>query len=311
MIRMIIRSGLVVAVAAGITSCIGGSGAGQPVTGAAIGNVMSTVATNVLNKLPTSNTAPNPPATGVGLSWRRDGGSVYASVAADCETMTPSTPTDADADGIALQKSSVFNCTDQISGGNSLTRKGSMTVRDLNDAVAGVAGGMSVDFNITQFDYVDNTSGTHYTNSFVGNWKFSGLSGSTLTSSSEFGGHTGIDQTSGIDVDYDYTYTWNWTQTPDNTAAPWNTGKTAFEGMFRMSGLFDIEDHSGNHTQGTGSYKVKYYSQNLQYDTACAKWYRSGSVFINDYNNSTFEIRYNCATAKFYVNGIESTAYTP
>jgi hypothetical protein len=305
----LLKLSFVAVTAAGLASC-GGNG-GQPLTTTSIPIVMGQFKSQLLGKLPTSNTV-NPtsflPVSGASTNSN-------ASIkAADCETSTPNPVTDADHDDIALLKTSTFNCSDFTSGTNTYSRKGSYTVKDLDDTTAGVLGGMQVDFALERYDYKDNASGEEYHGSYNGFWKYTSDGGGTLNSTSEFRGTFYFSSPNlSFAPDYEYAYTWNWTQTPTNPASghEWDAGSTSLSGTWSMSGTFVFEDHSGNHEKMTGTYEIKYYSKDLKYDTTCTSWWRSGSYFVDDYNGNIIEVRYACSTAELYVNGVKSDIWTP
>jgi len=289
---------------AGLTSC-GGSGA-QPLSGQAVGTVLGALNT-VLGNLPRSNSAPTLPITGASTAAM----SGPTAAATDCETVAPAVPVDADADGIALTKVGTFDCTNTTVGTNVWTRKGSFEVTDLDDTVAGIAGGLRVDYNITAYSYEDLTSGSKYVASYDGFWE-SMLDGSTWQSVADVTGRSGYTSTTyNYITDYTFQYTWEWTQTPDNSGAPFTMGAQQFSGTYRLSGKFMNESHSGAKSQGEGTFELEYYSQNLRYDSACSKWYTSGSIFIEDFSGNVFEVRYACASAQLYINGVASDTWAP
>lgn len=297
--------GLLIPIAAlSMLSC-GGNG-GQPLNAGTAATVLSNLNT-ILAGLPRTNTALSLPVTGATTM-----NSVKAS-ATDCETVTPTTPVDADSDNIAAEKTATFDCSDFTSGTGTYTRKGTYTVKDGDDTVAGMLGGMSVTFNITDYKFTDTTSGEVSNGAYSGFWKYIGDSSGKLTSTSDFTGRNYFESpTYDFVTDYTYNYTWDWSMTPDSSATPFDSGAQNFSGTYSMSGKFSAEDASGNHYQHDGTWTVKYYSKNLTYkDTGtCTKFYNTGSIFVED-GNGTFEIRYNCTTAELYVNGVKSDWWTP
>lgn len=297
--KSILKLMAVAPVFAATLSC-GGPG-GEPLTARSISAVMGGLG-QALQKLPSSNTTPSLPVSGVTTS-------AVGPFAVTCETVSPTTVVDADSDGIAATKSSTFDCTDFASGGERLTRQGSITVTDKNEAVDGVLGGLKVDFNITKFNLVD-TSGKLFENSYVGHWEYTGGSGGQVSSTADFSGLVRYESSS-FSNNYTYNYTWIWSLTPTDAGNPWAAGQVSVSGAFVLSGDFVYEDSNGNRSQQNGSFAINYYSQNLKYDTTCAKFYQSGSFFVSDGNGTLMEIRYACSTAKFYVNAVESTLYTP
>lgn len=307
----LLKLSLVVVTTAGLASC-GGDG-NQPLTAAAIPIVMGQFKSQVLGKLPTSNTV-NPssflPVSGATTN------SKVSIKAADCETSTPNPVVDGDHDDIALLKTSTFDCTDKSSGTYVYNRKGSYVVKDLDDTKAGVSGGMQVDFAIDRYDWIDNSTGEESHGSYNGFWKYIADGAGGLVSTSEFRG-TYYFSSPNLDFapNYDYAYTWNWTQTPTDPTAghEWDAGSISTSGTWSMSGTFVSENHATNkHEKMTGTYATKYYSKDLKYDSTCSPyWFRSGSYFFDDYNNNILEIRYTCTTAEFYVNGVKSDIWNP
>lgn len=301
----LLKLSLILLSAAGVASC-GGNG-GQPLTTTSIPTLLGQLNTSVLSKIPTSNTlaASSLPVSGATLN---SGARIKA---ADCETSTPASTTDADSDGIALTKTSTFNCTEQTIGTYKYTRQGSYTVTDLDDTKAGLLGGIQVVYNLGKYNYVDLSDNTVHDNSYEGSWSFKPNGNGGVSSTSSFSGSTRSTSTSlSYAIDYDYGYTWDWSMTPTSAAAPWDAGTMSFSGTFSMSGTFSHENSSGVQSAYTGSYVVKHASKNLVYDKNCTKYFSSGSVFIDDYNSNILEIRYACSTAKLYVNGVESDLYT-
>ncbi|MGE3759807.1 MAG: hypothetical protein AB7H97_18720 [Pseudobdellovibrionaceae bacterium] len=301
----LLKLGLVLFSVAGVASC-GGNG-GQPLTTTSIPTLLSNLNTSVLSKIPTSNTfsASSLPVSGATLN---SGANIKAT---DCETSTPASTTDADSDGIALTKTSTFNCTDQTVGTYKYTRQGTYTITDLDDTTAGLLGGIQVDYELGKYNYTDLTNNTLLNNSYEGTWNFKKNTSGGVSSTSSFEGSTRGTYTGlSFAVEYDYGYTWEWSMVPTNSAAPWDAGTMTFAGTYSMSGTFSHESASGVHSAYTGTFVVKQTSKDLIYDTTCTKYIRSGSVYIDDYNSNVLEIRYACSTAKLYVNGVESDLYT-
>ena len=289
--------GALIAMAGGLSSC-GGDG-GQPLQGQAVNFVLGNFNTVVVTQLPQSNSVPTLPGNG-GLITASTGDGIRTMAAGTCETTTPTTTIDADGDQIAKTKASVFNCTDLSNGGTTYTRTGTMTVTDGNDSVAGMIGGMRVDFALDKFNYASGTSANE--GSFKGYWYYYS-DGSSLISKSDFSEYNKYDTTTSPDYaqDYTYTYTWDWKHTPNNFNSAWTTGSVAFEGTYTLNGKFTNEVN-GVHSSVTGTFSVKYHTSNLLFDNACAKWFKSGSIWVDDTNGNVFETRYNYASATLYIN---------
>ena len=303
----ILKGGLLSLIAAGLASC--GGEAGQPLSATSAATVLGQLNT-VLGQLPRSNTAPTLPGNG-GLTTAATKPGLSTLAASDCETVSPTTPVDADNDSIAATKTGTFNCTDQAGAGNTYTRKGSYTVKDSDETVAGIIGGMTAEFNLTAFDYT-TTGGDVSKGSHIGNWSYKGDSSGGLTSTAEYNGLYYFKSTAyEFATDYNYGYTWTWSMKPDNSGTPWTTGSQTFRGDFTLSGQFAHEGDNNQKIKQNGTFKMSYYSKDIKYDSTCTKWYRSGSIFMDDTNGNIYEIRYSCATAELYVNGVASDWWDP
>lgn len=306
MTKYILRAFLLIAAVGGLSRC-GGDG-GQPLQGTAVGVVIGQLNT-ALNQLPQSNSAPTLPMSGATVASTHGGG-VSALAATTCETTSPNPTQDTDGDGIANIKVSTFDCTDFTSGGNRYTRKGSYTVTDKDNSKIGYFGGVRVDFEVGSYNYVQISDGSEYTNSYSGYWDFS-TSGGSFVSTSDFTGRAAnVPADPTYSYDYTYHYTWDWMQTPDTFTVPFSSGKLEFEGTYVWTGKFVEGDH-GKPTVTEGTFSLKYYSKDLKYQSGCAKWYKSGSIFVDDQNGNTMEIRYACSSGQLYINGAESDLWTP
>ncbi len=302
----ILKVGLLIFIAGGLCRC--GGQAGQPLTATSASTVVDQL-NIILGQLPQSNSAPAMPSgTNLTLAATKPG---VSALATDCETVNPVTPADADTDGIALLKTGTFNCTNQASGSSSYSRSGSYTVRDLDDNKAGVLGGLHVDFNITKF--AASAADGSIDGSYVGYWDYQGDGSGGVTSASEFAGRT-YQKALSVDYenDYRYTYTWNWVVTPTNPADTWSTGTQSLKGVYTVDGKIMTGEAVASAKSVTGTWKISYYSKNLTYDQpGCSKYYRSGSIFMDDMNGNLLEIRFLCTSAEFYVNGAKSDWYKP
>jgi hypothetical protein len=247
--------------------------------------------------IPTSNMAPTTVSGLTGVS-----ASALSTKAFSCYTVTPDPSTDADGDGIAAEKTYTMDCTDEPSGGATFTQKGSIVYKDLDETVAGVFGGMRMDFNMPTFKITSGT-GDSFNYSHIGFWEYKN-DGGVLKSDSEYeGGISGAYH--GFTMDYKYTQKWTYTMTPENSASPFTKGAMNMKGSFGMSGDFVIEDTGGAKQPYNGTWVISYTTKDLLYDNTCSQWYKSGSFFISDSMN-TMELRYSCTTSKLYVNGVES-----
>lgn len=289
------------------TSCIGGGGA-QPLDANTAGTVIGNAVTNVLNKLPTSANAPTLPdgLTGVTIS-----SSNIKPLAAECETVTPATPIDGDSDDIPLEKNYVFDCTDLTVGESTFSRKGSLTISDKDDTIAGMLGGLRVDFDIEKFAFT-TADGSEGNFTFTGFWDYI-LNSTSLVSESEFTGEVKFSSPAyEFKTDFEYGYNWDYTMTPDTASAVafFTSGSVSFEAEYMMNGEFYVEVNN-EHQSYSGGWKITMTTENLKYLNSCSKWYSSGKIKIQDGSANLYELEFDCTTAKFYVNGVESDWYTP
>lgn len=281
-----------------LQGCAGGNG-GEPVANAGIAGVVLGQMAATFQNLPSSNSnsVPSLPVTGVTTS------SVRQRITG-CETITPDVIVDADDDDIAAEKKYTFDCNGTIDGDSSYTRKGTLLIKDMDEAVAGLIGGIRVDYDLPVFESTTVADGNSFKYSHSGFWEFQ-KKGDSLVSTSDYTGMTKY-QSGGFDKDYTFHYTWDYAVTPTNPteATFWTAGKVEFSGEFEMTGKIVIEV-DGKHTPYEGKWVIKYYTEDLNYDSTCSKWYKSGSIVMDDSTNK-FEYKYNCNTFEFYHNGVKS-----
>ena len=299
----ILSVGLVCLLATGLASCGGESG--QPLTAGNANGVLTQLNT-VLRQLPRTDSLPALPT---GLSA---GTASVGSAALACEKIEPNVREDVDQDGIAKTKKVTFDCSNEVSGGTSYTRKGDYEVTDLDDTVKGILGGMHVVFNLSSFGSKE-TDGSVGDGSHLGFWKYKGNGSGGMTSTSDYAGRYYYKGSqANYEYDYKFAYTWDFTMTPDSSAQPWVSGKHNFTGTYSMDGKFMQEGAGNTSVQVKGTWLLKFTSKDLKYKASCSPfYYESGSVMIDDSSGGTIEIRYACATAKLYVNGVESDWWTP
>jgi hypothetical protein len=289
------------------TSCIGGGGA-QPLDANTAQAVIGNAVTNVLAKLPTSA---NPPSLPGGLDGITISSSNVRSMAAGCETITPTTIVDMDADNIPAEKNYNFDCVDLAVGEISFTRKGSLSILDKDESVAGLLGGMRVEFDIDSFG-LTTADGSEGNFTFNGFWDYV-QNATNLVSESEFTGEVQYSSPAyEYKLDYEYGYKWDYTMTPDTPtdSAFFTTGRVDFDAEFMMNGEFYAEV-DGEPKSYKGGWKITMTSENLRYLNSCSRWYNSGKIRIKDGSVNVYELEFNCDSIKFYVNGAESDWYTP
>lgn len=282
----------------GLLSC-GGDGR-RPMDATSTSIMLGQLKTQ-LAAIPQSNTTP----TFVTMSGVN--ASSLSTKSLGCYTVNPDPAVDADGDGIALEKTYTINCTKFADGTSSLTQKGTIVFKDLDDTVDGVFGGMRAEYNVPVMSI--ETDGLKYNYSHVGFWEYVNKNGS-LISTSQYTGSNAY-EVHGFKNNYSYTQDWNYTMTPDDVtpANAFTKGTITMSGSFKMTGDFVIEVDS-KHQQYNGTWVISYSSKDLTYDNSCATYYKSGSIVISDSSNK-MEIKYDCTSSKLYVNGKESDWWRP
>lgn len=293
-----ILNGIIGLACMGLLSC-GGDGR-TPMDATSTGMVLGQLKTQ-LAAIPQSNSVPS------FVSMSGVTASALSTKSLGCYNVAPDQIVDKDDDGIAAEKTYTMNCTNYTDGTTTLTQKGTIVFKDLDESVKGVLGGMRAEYNIPVLSMT--TDGFKYNYSHVGFWEYVNKNGS-LVSTSEYTGATAY-EVKGLKNDYSYTQKWNYIMTPDDTAAAkaFDKGTITMDGSFRMTGDFIIEVDS-KHQQYNGTWVISYKSQDLTYDHSCSQYYKSGSLVISDSSNK-MEIKYDCTSSKLYVNGKESDWWKP
>lgn len=289
-------------------SCIGG--APSIVTTASAPQIMNSFSSEVLGKLPRGNTAAALPSLGGGgISTS----AVTAKVAPySCYSSTPTTPIDADSDGIALLKEYTFDCSDFGNGGFTYNHQGSLKIADKDDAIAGIVGGYRYEFNMPQWYYKNDTTGLTAGGSYSGFWEGSGTSTSSTYSSDYTGSTFGEFDITGFgkgEYNYIFSYTYETVITHDVVAAnaTWNTGTINASGTYAWNGKFLSE-----HETSPGNYKFElvdgaasmtWQMTNVVFDQTCSIWYKSGTVRLVDVGGNVVETIFACTEATTYLNG--------
>lgn len=252
--------------------------------------------------IPKSNTTPTLVSGLSGVS-----ASALSTQATSCYSVNPNPATDADSDGIAAIKTYTIDCINESMGGVTVTQKGVITYRDLDESVKGVYGGMRGDFSLPLFKVVDPSTGLTFNFTHAGFWEYKNVAGKLVSSSEYTGGLSGEERS--LKLDYSYTQKWNYVMTPESSAKAFDRGKMEMSGSFGMTGDFVIEVDN-KFQQYNGTWLIDFTTKDLTYDSTCSLWYKSGSIVISDSAN-TLEIVYACTTSKLYVNGAESNWWTP
>lgn len=301
--------------AATLGSCIGGTP--SIVTTASAPQIMNSFSSEVLGKLPRGNSAAALPSLGGGgISTS----AVNAKVAPfSCYSSTPTTPVDADLDGIALLKEYTFDCSDFGSGGFTYNHQGTLKITDKDDSVAGLVGGYRYEFKMPQWYYKNNTSGLSAGGSYSGFWEGSGTATSSIFNSDYTGSTYGEYDITGFgkgDYNYIFSYTYNTVITHDSVAASanWNTGTINASGTYAWNGKFlsESETSPGNYEFKIvdGAASMSWQMSNVVFDHACTIWYKSGKVRLVDVGGNVIETIFACTTAKTYLNGKEIDGVT-
>lgn len=248
------------------------------------------------------NAAPTMPSQGLPSGVTTS--AISASSATPCVTVNPDPGTDADNDGIAAERHYTFDCDSVISGGDTYTYKGTLDMTDLDDTKKWAAGGYTMSFDSTST--YEGTSGTG-TYGHVGTWK-AYTSGDGIHFDSDYKFKVKGTNEWGT-VDYVMYSKWESTLHGVDETQPWDKGTYDFSGYYQFVGTFVDESAHGNHEIKDGTATLNVVGVDLVYDNACTKYYKSGSYKLTDAGGNTFEVRYDCTTAKGYLNGDEVATY--
>ena len=307
-------------IAALLAGCIGGGNPGVNVSTAP--QIASSFVT-IIGTLPQSNTTPSLPSfsgaggvttanfkisTGVNVADKKISSSRAPASVTSCYNFTPDPGTDADGDGVAATKTYTFDCTNTFDAGTKYTWKGSMKIVDKNDtggpAGFGVKGGYRYDFDMPEFTY-EAASGTINTYSHKGFWEGSGTDTTTNYVSDYTGGVKGTydyPALGRVSIDYAYVHKFKGSYTHN---VGWTQGTITYAGDYSWNGTYISENAAGKHELKDGNANMKIATDALTFDSACAKWYKSGSWLLTDNNGSVMKITYFCSVAKLYFNGTE------
>lgn len=256
-----------------------------------------------LQQIPNSNTVPSLPVQGGAVSTSAI--APQATGFGTCYKSTPTSPVDADGDGVALKKSYIFDCTDLNVSGTTYTHKGSFTSQDLDDTKAGAAGGYQYDYNMTEWTSVDSSQ-NKYRYSYVGTANFKQV-GSTFVYKNDFSGtyyYKSAVPYHGITAatDYKYRHVWDSTWIPDSAGSPWTMATHNFTGRYEMSGTF-LSEVGGNHKLYDGAVVMNFTGKSLRYQTGCSVGYQSGDVTMDDGFGNILKITYLCSSVTITMNG--------
>lgn len=201
-----------------------------------------------------------------------------------CTTVSPTTIVDADGDGIAKEKTYVYDCRDVLSqDGFATTAIGRISITDYDDTKDHMEGGYRYDIEYEGSGVKLPDYDLRY--SHRGFFDARKMGASYVYTSQFSAGFSGKER----DDNYDVTYRSNYKTvfTPDDSANPWATGKTQFTGFFGIEGKMNGKDYTFNVSWEMGSTE-------LVYDWQTCNYYKSGKMWWIDGAGQRFEITYNC-----------------
>lgn len=219
-----------------------------------------------------------------------------------CVTETPDTIVDKDSDGIALLKLYKYDCKNELVGTDTYKYKGTTQVEDLDDTKKWSLGGYKVTFDADSEYEAGPTAKGQY--SYKGYWS-SQASGASMIMKSDYTARVAAILPAHPTVDYSMRAVYNFVITGANDTTPWLAGKWTGSGLYELSGTFYYENESTNarETKTDGNVTLEFRSDELEYDQACAVYYKSGSWIFRDGAGNELKIVYDCATSTKYLNG--------
>jgi hypothetical protein len=190
-----------------------------------------------------------------------------------------------------------YKCKDLPDAGATYTKQGTFS-RNLVDPLD-----LSLGF-LYEYDlYLYNTTntGTYYENSYKG-FHSNKKTSTKLSFEADYSWEVSSDNYKPIDLDWSWRRKFSKTYTPDDMSNPMNAGKLSMEGYYKVSGKLG-PDQNQKQTQANFTLEAK--SKDLVYDTACAKFFKSGSIYFYDGSQNEIEVRYSCNDIALYLNGKE------
>ncbi len=287
-------------------SCIGGGGA---LTADSAPQIMTTFAT-LVGQLPKGNKTATLPSDlnsgGVTVSSLE----MKASPRLSCESSTPASPVDADGDGIALLKQYTFNCSSYVGSGYTYNHLGTFKSIDNNDSVPGLKGGYRFEFDIPTWTSTEISSDLTSGGSYSGYWEGSGTDTTSEYKSDYHGSYYAdydIASLGKVSVDYDFSHQFDVKYTHNSTAvgANWSSGSMEATGAFMFDGQFVDEDSNGVHRLKNGQATMTWKTENVTFDSGCAKWYKTGRFLLTDTGGNKLRTEFNCTEVKVYFNDKE------
>ncbi len=209
-------------------------------------------------------------------------------VYAACTTKNPTTEVDADSDQIKTQ-TRTYACSNIAQGESTLTRNGTVTVTDKDDADAN--SGWKFAYDMTgSYKYSTRAEQTN-TYSYKGFWELT-KDATTITYASDYRGE-GSETRDGVAETYVGGGTWSHKITPTDMTNPYTGG-----GSIEMGGFYAFNWTEDSKTK---NYVFKMSSTGLKYGhhTTCTQFFKEGSYSYTDASNNVITYTFNpdCTTA--------------
>ncbi|MBX3019403.1 MAG: hypothetical protein KF767_16065 [Bdellovibrionaceae bacterium] len=235
-------------------------------------------------------------------------GTSFQSVAAeeedpfkDCASKSPANPKDDDGDGIPLEFTREYDCTDiTVQGGYVYSAQGKFTIIDLNDKDKRYMEG-GYRYEIDYKGKYENPT-FPYTNTYSHQGFYdSRVVGNSYVFKSEFSaGFAG--EVKGFPFEGKWRSNYQTVWTPDDANNKWVSGKVAFSGFIALEGNFSHEDEE--------NYNVAWEigSNGLEYAYGAPSnctYYKTGTMWWIDGAGQKYEIQYNCNSRKVLFQGQE------
>lgn len=227
-----------------------------------------------------------------------------------CSTRTPNPGVDADADGIAKEKTYTYNCNNVVDGTTTYNMVGTEYFLDGDDTKSIELGGYSQGFDFS-FSY-QTTGTTGVSSNYHKGSRAYTPSSTQLTYNQTY--TYDVTDTRATAISAKLRSSWNAVYTPTNMASPLTGGTASISGFYGLTGTNANSAPAG--WSGTIDVVFQVSSSNLVYDSSCqllagfaggAK-FRSGTITMVDGvgNLMVWEFACDSATVKFNGSTIKS-----
>lgn len=187
-----------------------------------------------------------------------------------------------------------YNCRDIINAGDKYTKLGTIgrNVIDKSD----LSKGYRYYYDVI-YDNIDG--GAHQYAEYDGLYELK-RTGQKITYINNFGWKFKSDNYKPILLDWNYQWETTRVYTPDDMNNPFDSGSFSVEGIYVIKGSLG-PDTNGRQVSANVGFKIE--SEDMTYDKTCGRFFKSGSLIYEDGAKNRLELKYDCSTIEYYVNG--------